>query len=173
MQLEGAANQTVLATVVDALAAEVRLKAVMQLRPTRIVVMCSSARRCPSVSVHMTASLERVSISLDAHGVLGAALLVERTDCICKKADHAFQSEFGMLAANTQELLPVFLASLRRLTPPADSQLLVFAVDAAALAACRRQHPHCLARSGRATCNPTWVYLRAYQGLYVNPMPSG
>lgn len=48
----------------------------------------------------------------------------------------------------------MFLASLRRLTPPATHRLLVFAVDAAALAACRRQHPQCLARSGRAMCSP-------------------
>jgi len=51
-------------------------------------------------------------------------------------------------------LLPAFLAALRRLPRPADKQLLVFTVDAAARAACRRQHTLCLARSGRATCAP-------------------
>ncbi|KAK9846477.1 hypothetical protein WJX81_004944 [Elliptochloris bilobata] len=54
-------------------------------------------------------------------------------------------------AAAAEVLLPVFLAALQRLAPPADRQLLVFAVDAAALASCRQQHPQCLARSGRAT----------------------
>lgn len=86
----------------------------------------------------------------------------ERSSCHCVPCAHPYVHIVIRLAGaavdvmndfvSAQVLLPVFLAALRRLPRPPDRQLLVFAVDAGALAECKRQHSLCLPRSGRARC---------------------
>ena len=67
---------------------------------------------------------------------------------------------------HAQVLLPVFMSSMRRAQTRLSRRLVIMAMDAAALQACRKQHPYCLPWFQR-TCATLPVHVNAPDVVHV------